>query len=157
PFAELQRSGDIKLSRKVDTIAIPEKANAVYAAGTVFPMRDDDVDYPALLMADFILGGGALSSRLGGRVRQEEGLAYGVQSMLNASSLYQRSAVSILAICNPANMEKVQIAIDEEVDLLLKNGVTADELALAQRGYLQQHEVERTNDTSLAKILADNL
>ncbi|MBI3861867.1 MAG: insulinase family protein [Planctomycetia bacterium] len=157
PFAELRRSGDIKVSRGVATISTPEKANAVYAAGTVFPMRDDDPDYPALVMADFILGGGTLSSRLGDRVRQKEGLSYGVQSNLNASLLDKRAALSIMAICNPANMEKVKVAIDEEVALLLKSGVTAEELELAKRGYLQQHEVERTKDGSLAKILADNL
>src|SRR5579859_3673756 len=71
-FSELRRSGDVKLSRKIETIRTPEKANAVYAAGTVFPMRDDDPEYPLLVMADFVLGGGTLSSRLGDRVRQKE-------------------------------------------------------------------------------------
>src|SRR5262249_26312008 len=35
PFAELQRSGDLKLSRNIETINTPDKANATYAAGTV--------------------------------------------------------------------------------------------------------------------------
>jgi len=157
PFAELRRSGELKLSRKTDTILTPEKANATYAAGTVFPMKDDDPDYPPLVMADFILGGGSLSSRLGDRVRQKEGLSYGVQSGLTASSIDKRTAFSIFAICNPANIEKVKLAIDEEVARLLKSGVTKDELELAKKGYLQAQEVARTEDSSLAKILADNL
>jgi zinc protease len=157
PFGELRRLGDIKLSRRIETIATPEKANAVYAAGTVFPMRDDDPDYAPLVMADFILGGGTLSSRLGVRVRQKEGLSYGIQSNANVSSIDRRAAFSIFAICNPANMEKLKIAIDEEVALLLKEGVTPEELELAKRGYLQRQEVARTDDASLARILADNL
>jgi zinc protease len=157
PFAELHRSGEVKLSRRVETIATPEKANAVYAAGSVFPMRDDDPDYAPLVMADFILGGGTLSSRLGNRVRQKEGLSYGVRSNLIASSINQRAVLSVMAICNPVNMEKVKIAIDEELVKLLKDGVTPDELELAKRGYLQQQEVARTDDASLAGILAGNL
>jgi zinc protease len=157
PYGVLHRSGDVTLSRRVETIATPEKANATYAAGTVFPMRDDDPNYAPLVMADFILGGGTLSSRLGDRVRQKEGLSYGVRSNVNVSSIDQRAAFSIMAICNPANMEKVKVAIDEEVARMLKDGVTSDELDLAKRGYLQQQEVARTDDASLAKILADNL
>ncbi len=157
PFAELHRTGDVKLSRRIETILTPEKANACYAAGTVFPMRDDDADYPLLVMADFVLGGGTLSSRLGDRVRQKEGLSYGVRSGLNSSSVDQRAALSIFAICNPANIDKLKKAIDEEVERLLKNGVSGEELELAKRGYLQGQEVLRTDDASLARILAENL
>lgn len=156
-FAELHRSGDLKLTRKIDTINTPEKANATYAAGTVFSMRDDDADYPLLVMADFILGGGSLSSRLGDRVRQKEGLSYGVRSGLTASSIDKRTAFSIFAICNPANMERLKQVIDEEVSKLLNDGVTSDELDNAKKGYLQGQEVARTDDASLAKILSDNL
>ena len=41
--------------------------------------------------------------------------------------------------------------------LLLKKGVTADELAQAKKGYLQQQEVGRASDGHLATILADTL
>ena len=157
PFAELHRSGDVKLSSKIETISTPEKANATFAAGTVFPMRDDDPEYPLLLMADFVLGGGTLSSRLGDRVRQKEGLSYGVRSSLTASPVDKRAAFSIFAICNPSNMEKLKKAINEEVTRLLKDGVTPDELDLAKRGYLQAQEVARTEDGTLAKILSENL
>jgi zinc protease len=108
-------------------------------------------------MADFILGGGSLSSRLGDRVRQKEGLSYGVRSGLTASPIEKRTVFSIFAICNPVNIEKLKLAIDEEVTRLLKSGVTPDELELAKKGYLQAQEVMRTNDSSLARILADNL
>jgi zinc protease len=120
-------------------------------------MRDDDADYPLLVMADFVLGGGTLSSRLGDRVRQKEGLSYGVRSGLNSSSVDQRAALSIFAICNPANIDRLKKAIDEEVERLLKNGVAGEELELAKRGYLQAQEVLRTDDASLARILAENL
>jgi zinc protease len=156
-FNELHRTADVKLSRRVETIATPEKANAVYVSGTVFGLRDTEPDYAPLLMADFILGGGALSSRLGDRVRQKEGLTYGIQSNLNASPIDQRAVFAVIAICNPINMEKVKNAIDEEVARFLKDGVTKDELELAVKGYLQFQEVNRTNDSSLAQTLSTNL
>jgi zinc protease len=157
PYAELHRSGDIELHSRIETIDTPEKANATYASGTVFPMRDDDPEYPLLVLADFVLGGGTLSSRLGERVRQKEGLSYGVRSNLNASPVDRRAAFSIFAICNPLNMERLTQAIDEEVARLLKDGLTNDELDLAKRGYLRSQEVARTEDASLTRILSDNL
>jgi len=80
-----------------------------------------------------------------------------VGSNLNASSIDKRAAFAIFAICNPANMEKVKTAIDEEVSRLLKDGVTESELTRAKGGYLQGQEVGRTDDRSLAGILSNNL
>ena len=157
PFELLHRSGDIKLTSRIEKIETPDKANATYAAGLVFPMRDDDPDYPLLVMADFVLGGGTLSSRLGDRVRQKEGLSYGVRSGLTASSVDLRTAFSVFAICNPINIDKVHTAISEELALLLKSGVTPDELTSAKQGYLQSQEVTRTEDSSLVRILTENL
>ena len=72
------------------TIRTPDKANATYSAGLLFGMRDDDADYPALVLGNFILGGSTLSSRLGDRIRQKDGLSYGVSSGFNASAFGSR-------------------------------------------------------------------
>lgn len=138
--------------QKIDT---PDKANAVYVAGLTFPLKDDDPDYPALVLGNFVLGGGSLSSRLGDRVRQKEGLSYGVGSFLSSDSFDLRSSLTIFAICNPKNIDKVSQAIREELDRLLKDGVTSEELDQARRGYLQQQQVGRTRDGSLASLLDD--
>ena len=71
------------------------------------PIKDDDPDYPALLMGNFILGGGALSSRIADRLRQKGGLSYTAMSMLQASPLDRRADLMILAIYNPINVAKV--------------------------------------------------
>ena len=44
----------------------------------------------------------------------------------------------ILAIYNPINVAKVVTGVDEELDRLLRDGVTPDELDKAKTGYLQQ-------------------
>jgi zinc protease len=136
------------------SIDTPDKANATYTAGLIFPLRDDDADYPALVMGNYIFGSGALSSRLGDRIRQKEGLSYGVSSSLAASEWDQRATFTITAICNPENMSRVETAAREELDRLLRDGVTTDELAQAKRGYLQARKVGRTSDQALTGILS---
>jgi len=155
PYARLERSGDVKLAAATETIRTPDKANATYFLGTVFPLRDDHPDYPALALGNFILGGGSLSSRLGDRVRQKEGLSYGVGSGLRSSSLDPRTSFYIFAIANPANVDKLKVVVREEIEKILKDGVTAEELETAKRGFLQRLEVARTDDAGLAAALGE--
>ncbi len=66
-------------------------------------------------------------------------------------------SLTIFAICNPKNIDKVNTAISEELTKLLADGVTAAELARAKQGYLQQQQVARTNDAVLAAMLTENV
>ena len=154
-----QRIEDPAQQIKPDRVVIrtPDKKNAVYVAGTVLPMRDDNPDYDALLIGNYILGGGPLSSRLADRVRKKEGLSYGVGSVVQADSLDPRAASLIFAITNPANIEKVDSTIEEEVTRLLESGVTADELQRARESYLQNRRGSRAQDRQLVRLLLNNL
>jgi zinc protease len=156
-YARIPRLVFPNVAGGLQQIITPDKANAVYVAGLVFPMKDSDPDYPGVVLGNFVLGGGSLSSRLGDRVRQKEGLSYGVGSAISADSLDARTSLTIHAICNPQNIEKVNTAIAEELDKLLASGVTDAELEQAKSGYLQQQQVARTNDGALAIILSDAL
>ncbi|MBS0204933.1 MAG: insulinase family protein [Planctomycetes bacterium] len=157
PYQRIPRSADVEI--KADTIKIetPDKANAFYFAGGVMPMRDDDPDYPALIIGNYILGAGALSSRLGDRIRQREGLSYGVGSSVVASSLDRRATITISAIYNPSNLDRLTKAIHEELDTLLISGVSQKELDDAVKGYLQRQEVARTEDVNLSQMLESTL
>ncbi len=157
PYAHIAAKADANSPGSTEDILTPGKANATYFATLAFPMRDDHSDYPALVIGNFILGGGSLSSRLGDRVRQKEGLSYGVGSGFNASSLDLRSAFYLYAITNPKNMPKVKTVILEELDKLLKDGVTEKELSQAKQGYLQKAQVSRSRDSTLAGLLLTTL
>jgi zinc protease len=76
---------------------------------------------------------------------------------VQSSSLDERTAFFLYAICNPENMPKVKTAIREELDKLLQDGVTAEELEIAKKAYLQNLHVARTDDGGLAGTLAANL
>src|SRR5260370_41874141 len=56
------------------TFDTPDKTNAFFLAATNLPIRDDDAAYPALVLGNYILGGGFLNSRLATRIREKEGL-----------------------------------------------------------------------------------
>lgn len=92
-----------------------------------------------------------------GRIREKEGLSYGVGSAFRAMSLDQRSTFSIYAICNPENVAKVVKLAREETDRLLKEGITKEELAESQKGYLQSQQASRGDDTRLVQVLAETL
>jgi zinc protease len=146
-------TADVKgAEHKINT---PDKANATYTAGLVFSMKDDDPDYPALVMGNYILGGGTLSSRLGNRIRQKDGLTYGVTSSLGVSSQDKRGSFTITAICNPQNMDRVSTDVQEELDKILSAGVTNEELAEAKKGWLQSQKVGRSSDIALAGLLTN--
>ncbi|ODT99692.1 MAG: hypothetical protein ABS79_04200 [Planctomycetes bacterium SCN 63-9] len=157
PFERVPRPAqpDIKPGR--ETIEIPDKENAIFLTGSLLPMNDTAPDYPAMVAGNFILGGGALSSRISDRLRQKGGLSYNAGSHFVASPIDLRADVLIMAIYNPINVAKVVEGVDDEVAKLLKDGITAKELEAAKAGYLRQEEVGRTNDSSLVVTLGQNL
>ena len=135
----------------------PDKANAFFVAGFNLNIRDDHPDYPALLLGNYMLGGGFLNSRLAARIRQKEGLSYGVGSGLNVSALDEYGRFTATAIYAPQNVEKLEAAFKEEIERMLKDGFTAEEVAAAKSGYLQSRQVSRAQDNELAGRLNNYL
>lgn len=136
-----------------DQIVTPDKPNAAYIAAMTIPMRDDHPDYAALSIGNFVLGSSGLSSRLGDRLRQKEGLSYSVQSSLQPSAVDERTTFFLFAISNPDNASKVHEAIQDELKRLLDKGITEEELATAKAGYLQEQQVQRTEDRAIVQML----
>ncbi len=132
-------------------IETPDKENAVFLARENIEMRDDDPDYPALYIADYIFGGGAgFDSRLMLRIRQKEGLSYSVGSGLDVGSIDRASSWNVYAIAAPQNVAKVEAAFREELARALKDGFTQAELDAAKSGNLQVRAQNRSQDDVLA-------
>ncbi len=140
-----------------ENINTPDKANAMFLAGFNIPVSDSDPDYPALLMGNYILGGGFLNSRLAVRIRQKEGISYGVGSSFSANSLDKTATFTAYAIYAPENVGKLEVAFREEIDKMLKDGFTAEELDAAKSGYLQNRGMNRADDRSLSGTLNNYL
>lgn len=134
----------------------PDKANAVILLRTELPLTDADPDYPALLVGNYVFGGGMLKSRLADRVRQQEGLSYSVGSQFTASPLDARAGVVAYAIAAPENIAKVEAAFRDEWRKLLADGITADELKDAVDGLLKARTRGRGEDSALVGALGSN-
>ncbi len=135
----------------------PDKANAMFVAGYNFEMKDDNPDYAALVIGHYMLGGGFLNSRLAVRIRQKDGLSYGVGSNVNIAVLDNASSFTAFAIYAPENAVKLEAAFMEEINKVITDGFTAEEVTAAKSGWLQQRTVSRAQDAGLANSISNNL
>jgi len=135
------------------TIETPDKANAVLTAGLLFDGGDVGNDYPALLLANYMLGGHS-KSRLYERIRAQEGLSYAVQSQLTAVSDEPLVTWTFIALTNPVNIAKAEAAFREEVQKAVSGGFAAAEVDASKQGFLSTRQVQRSDDVALTQRLA---
>jgi zinc protease len=156
PYARVpQRFNDA--APRALALETPDKANAIFLAGQNLKLKDDHPDWPALMLGNFMFGGGFLNSRLATRIRQKDGLSYGVSSSLSAGPLDEVGAFSTYAIYAPQNAEKLEAALREELRTALEKGFTAEELQKARGGLLEYRQTGRAQDGGLARTLASYL
>ena len=86
-------------------------------------------DVYAMAVFNSVLGGG-MSSRLFQRIREESAMAYSVYS---APSAYPHCGdFTVYAAVSPTNVKAVVSQIDEEIEKLLKDGITEEEFKMAK-------------------------
>ncbi len=134
----------------------PDKQNANLRGQLAFALTDTDADYPALAMANYLLGSGG-SSRLWKRIRETEGLSYDVRTSIAWNNFEPNSTWMVSAIFAPQNRDKVGTAVREEVARALQGGFSAQELSEGQSGLLAFRRLSRSQDDVLAAQLASNL
>ncbi|MBI3651116.1 MAG: insulinase family protein [Acidobacteria bacterium] len=156
PYARLAEAFQ-EIAPQNEELLTPDKANAFFIAAQRLNLRDDAPDFPALVLANEILGGGFLNSRIVTRLRQKDGLSYGAGSELHADSLDQNGAFLTYAIYAPQNVAKLENGFKEEMMRALKDGFSAEEVAAAKAGYLQAQQRDRADDGGLARTLATYL
>ena len=133
-------------------IDAPSKENAVIVARVDFAASVNDEDAAALVVADWILGGGTgLSNRLVDRLRQKEGLSYGVGSHVKLPQFGNRSSWMMSAIVAPQNLPKAEACAKEEIERAVKEGFTDQEVKEAIKGILDSRAVNRAQDDYLAQ------
>jgi zinc protease len=80
-----------------------------------------------------------------------------VATHFSADAQDRSARFQMLAICNPENKDKVDAAIADELDKLLRGGIDPKELAEAKKAYLAQKKVRRGSDAALVALLHDGL
>jgi len=153
PFARLKRKA-FDIASSTEQIETPDKANSFYVAAINLAVRDDQPEYAGLVIGNYILGGGFLNSRLAVRIRQKDGLSYGVGSGFSAQALDSAAMLQVYAIYNPENVVRLESAFGEEIGRWVKDGVTADELDKAKQAWLQGRMQSRSRDGELVGRLS---
>ncbi|MES2208078.1 MAG: pitrilysin family protein [Pseudomonadota bacterium] len=134
---------------------LPDKSNAMLEGRLLLPIEDTNPDYPALIAANTLLGGGFLNSRLATRIRQKEGISYGVGSTLKTSADDPYSEWRIYAIFAPQNRERLMKAINEELFAMQKDPINPQILQNTLQGWLEARRLARSQDDRLAASLAE--
>ena len=141
------------VSKSIET---PDKANAMFMAGMPIKLTDEDPDYAAVQLASYIFGEGT-SSRVFARLRQKEGWSYGAGASINAGSHKDtQGSMFGFAMLAPQNMTKLEAGFKDELNKALTAGFTADEVEKDKKAWLQQSELNRSQDRGLVQMLASN-
>src|SRR5208283_1993179 len=148
PYARVPEPLIVKQAKEIRA-ETPDKANAVFSAQLDLPVTDTSPDYPALVVANFILGGSP-NSRLWERIRQREGLSYEVYSSLDASSFEPNTSLTREAIFAPENLSRLKTAMNEEFGRAVRDGFSDKEVDDAKKAMLQERTLARAQDGRLA-------
>ncbi len=137
-------------------LATPDKANANGRFVLPLALNDSHADAMALGLANHIFGG-SLSSRLWTRIREKEGLSYGVNTGLAWNEFEAHSRLVGSVIFAPSNLTKVETALKEEFARSLQDGFTVEELTRARSAWLNERQLARAQDDGLTSQLAGQL
>ena len=137
-------------------LTTPDRQNAAMTASVSLPLSDTHADYPALMLANHLLGGGG-DSRLWNRIREKDGLSYSVYSSIQWNPEEPHSHWVAAANFAPQNRDKVLAAFHEEIARARKDGFSQAEFEAGKRGLLSFRRLSRAQDARLAAGWASNL
>lgn len=147
---------DVKSNDK--TIQINDKTNAVLIGKINLNVGEKSPDYPAIEMANEMLGGGSfLSSRIPQRLRETDGLSYGAGSYLQANPLDPKTDWGVYAFYNPTMKDKLITSLNEEIQKAISKGFTKEEFDNSLKSWLQNRQTSLGTDEFLVRELRDNL
>lgn len=115
---------------KTEISILKDKLQSDVVLGHAGFIKRNDPDFYRVHLANYILGGSPLTSRLAKKVRDNTGLVYTIYSYVSAS--YGKGEFGIYFGSNNDNVNKAIELVKEEIKEFTKNGVTKDELDKAK-------------------------
>lgn len=141
-----------------NTIQVNDKTNAFVLGKINLNIGMNDLDYPAVDMANEMLGGGAfLSSRIPERLREVEGMSYGAGSFISGNGIDKTGDWGVYAFFNPLYKDKLDNALKEEIQKAMNKGFTKEEFDASLKSWLQQRQTMLGTDEFLATQLREYL
>jgi zinc protease len=136
----------------------PDKENAVAVGKITFLMDRKSPDYPALVMANEMLGsGGFITARIPNRLREKEGISYGAGSLVNIPVNNNVASWTWYAAFNPTKKDAVNKALKEEINKAVKDGFTEEELKSNLTSWLNSRKTGLGNDNTLIILVNTQL
>jgi zinc protease len=135
-----------------EVVVMRDKANVDVLIGAAVPLRRDSSDYYAAMLANRALGESTLSSRLGLRVRDAEGLTYGIASRFRAPGLAAGPWYIAVSV-NPSNVER---AIGSALNVLreyIEEGIRPEELEDEKSSAIGAFKVSLSTNAGIASAL----
>src|SRR5215471_7954623 len=131
-----------------ETVEMPEKASADVVLAAPSDLRRSEAAYLPCTLANSALGQSPLTSRLGVRVRDKEGLTYGIHSSFHAAHLPGPFTVT-LTVKPESRSAAVQATLDE-IARFLKTGLKPQELADEKSSRIGKFKVDLGSNSGLA-------
>ncbi|MFM7727183.1 MAG: M16 family metallopeptidase, partial [Flavobacteriales bacterium] len=128
--------------------------NGAVAVGTNIKISRKSADYPALMMANEMLGsGGFLTSRIPTRLREKEGISYGAGSFIDIPIDFDAGSWGAYAFYNPKAVDRVDTALHEEIRSAIDKGFTDQELATSKVSWKNDRTTSLGTDNYLMTLI----
>jgi zinc protease len=138
------------------SIDIKDKEQTTLVLGMDAVMKDSDVDYPGWVMMSQVLGGD-LGSRAWMRLREHEGLSYGVATWAYADAFDGAGGFGGFAIVAPQNLSKAKASLLDEIGKISSGKISAAELQHAKDTWLKEQDTSLSNDGYVTRMLGESL
>lgn len=115
---------------KTEITHLKDKLQSDVFLGHAGNLKRTDPDFYKVHIANYILGGSSLASRLAKKVRDDGGLVYSIYSYINAS--HGKGEFGIYFGSNNANVDKAIELVKEELNSFVQKGITEEELKKAK-------------------------
>jgi zinc protease len=135
-----------------EAVQLKGKANMDLMFGAGSGLRRRDPDYEACLVANAALGQSSLSSRLGKRVRDTEGLTYSIFSRFVMTGFLDGMWLADVAVA-PSNLSKAMKSSREVIEDYCKNGITDEEVAIQKSFFAGNYQVQLATNAGIAQAL----
>lgn len=143
---------EVTETHKEQTIKIPFAASQTFVLLGQLGAKMSSSDRVTLDLANYALGGGGFSSRLTKEIRSKRGMTYGVKSKLE--NKVQRGYFAIELSTKASQAQEANKLIKDVVANFYKEGITAEELAVAKKNLLTSLAYDLAQNKSLLKVVS---
>jgi len=149
--AEAPRTTPAEVAKR-EVVTMPGKANMNLIIGTASGLRRGDPDWEAAIVANAALGQNSLSSRIGRRVRDTEGLSYNLNSRFNLTDALDGIWLTNVNVA-PQNLKKALASTLDEIRKFSREGITDEEVEIQKSFFAGNFNVGLGSNAGIAASL----